>query len=94
MKERVRTYKKGIQDTLDSREKVIQAIASGADPSIFEVESEVPEADITRFCQGCDNFGGEGIPCNVAGSNDQARYSVRKWCGWASVKGERVIKQG
>jgi hypothetical protein len=50
------------------------------------------ESEISKFCVGCDHFQ-EGKPCFV-GSNDQARYAARKWCGWAKTAGQRAIKQG
>jgi len=93
MTEKVRVYTKEVQDTLNTRSKVAEAVAQGALPSDFETQATVSEADITKFCQGCDNFTSGRVPCRAVGSNDQARYAARGWCGWASEEGERIIKK-
>ena len=93
MAETLRKYTTEPQDTLTTREAVASAMASGALPEDFETQATVAEQKITKFCKGCDNFKGEGIPCETVGSNDQARYTVRNWCGWATVNGKRTAKQ-
>ncbi len=93
MTEKVRVYTKEVQDTLNTRSKVAAAMIKGALLSDFETQTTISEADITKFCQGCDNFMSEGVPCRAVGSNDQARYAARGLCGWAFVKGERVTKK-
>ncbi len=89
-----RKYTKEPQDTLRTKKDVVAAMASGALPADFETPATIAESAITSFCKGCDNFKGEGIPCEAVGSNDQARYAARKWCGWASVNGKRTTKKG
>ena len=62
------------------------------EPTLFEVDKSIAESKITTFCTGCDFFQGEGIPCKIVGSNNQARYAVRNWCGYANIGGKRVDK--
>lgn len=93
MAEQLRKYTTEPQDVLTTHEAVTSALANGALPGDYEVEATVAESKITKFCKGCDNFKGEGIPCKTVGSNDQARYAVRNWCGWATVNGKRTVKQ-
>jgi hypothetical protein len=94
MTEAIRTFHTEIQDTLNTDAKVSVAIKAGLLPEDLQTEKQISEADITAFCQGCDNFQSEGVPCNAVGSNDQARYTARKWCGWATVGGVRTIMEG
>lgn len=89
----IRKYTKEPQDVLLTGEDVASAIARGALPEEFEVQATIAESKITSFCKGCDNFKGEGIPCRKVGSNNQARYADRNWCGWATVNGKRTAKQ-
>lgn len=89
-----RIYTKEVQDTLNTRAKVIEALKLGIDPNVYERLASIDESKITAFCKGCDNFKGEGIPCETVGSNDQARYAVRNWCGWATVNGVRTVITG
>ncbi len=89
MKEGNRVFKTGAQDVLNSEEAVAAAINSGLAPEAFERHETIPESKITAFCKPCDHFKGEGIPCPIVKSDDQARYALREWCGWASVKGVR-----
>lgn len=63
-------------------------------PTDFEEPRSIAESTISAFCNGCDNYKGEGIACPLVGANDQARYAERKWCGWASVDGKRTVKEG
>ncbi len=49
------------------------------------VTKEISEDEIAKFCKGCDSYR-ENQPCALAGTNDQARYAARQWCGWASQK--------
>ena len=52
------------------------------------LRTNITKAEITRFCNGCDNLQGDGV-CRF-GARDQARYAARQeGCGWASVKGVR-----
>ena len=89
MAEKVRIFKTGVQDVLYTEESIGAAISSGLPPEAFERFETIPESRITAFCKGCDHFKGEGIPCPVVKADDQARYALREWCGWASVKGVR-----
>lgn len=92
--EAIREYKLRIQDILNTREKVERAIKSGALPEEFEGQTAtIPESEITAFCSGCDYFKGEEIPCEMVGSDDQARCAARGWCGCASINGKRVVKK-
>lgn len=47
----------------------------------------ISEADIAKFCNGCD-FSKTEV-CTKVKSNDQARYAARKGCGWAEKDGVR-----
>lgn len=65
------------------------------DYSAFEVSGnlvyltpEIAEDAVQKFCAGRDALKATGV-CRVAGTNDQARYAAREWCGWATVNGVR-----
>lgn len=95
MTERRRHYKTEPQDLLlGLPEEQMKQVIKEMSPSDFEVPRTIAESAITAFCQGCDNYQGEGVACPVVGANDQARYAQRKWCGWATIKGERTVKEG
>ena len=51
------------------------------------LRTNITKAEITRFCNGCDNLQGDGV-CGL-GARDQARYAERQVCGLARVKGVR-----
>lgn len=55
----------------------------------------VSEADIAKFCGGCDNLNPSNV-CTLpaGGAEDQPRCVARKWCGWASQSGVRGIVTG
>ncbi|HWA52082.1 MAG TPA: hypothetical protein VG895_03450 [Patescibacteria group bacterium] len=53
------------------------------------VASSIPELKITEFCRNCDWYKAETNGCQIVDSNDQARYALRRWCGWANVNGKR-----
>jgi hypothetical protein len=93
MTEKYRIYKTEPQEVLNSQEKVETAISQGIDWEAFTRLDMIEENKITEFCQGCDHFDGQEVPCKVVGSNDQARYANRKWCGYSRVNGVRVDKQ-
>jgi len=92
MAEKLRKYTLEPQDTLNTQEAVASAMARGALPEDFETPATIAESKITAFCNGCDSFKGEGVPCKVVGSNDHARYAARNWCGWATVSGKHTTK--
>lgn len=50
-----------------------------------KIRRSIPEAEIAKFCMGCDSLTVKGGICRIAGMNDQARYVSRKWCGWTTV---------
>ncbi len=89
MAEKMRVFKTAVQDVLNSEDAVRAAIESGLPPEAFESFSTVAESTIASFCKGCDNSGGESKPCKLVGPDDQARYAIRNWCGYAAVSGER-----
>lgn len=56
--------------------------------------TEVPEQTIADFCKGCDMLQLDNI-CRIVGSNRQAIYVDRQWCGKGSrdgVQGEMTAK--
>lgn len=55
------------------------------------LDRQIPESDIQEFCKGCDLLKSDGV-CPILGSNNQARYVEKKWCGWARVNGEEKQK--
>lgn len=60
MAEQIRIYKTEVQDALRTKADVATAISSGLPPEIFESQATLPESRITKFCDGCDFFIGEG----------------------------------
>ena len=94
MSEAERVYTLELQDILKTKQAVADTIRRGKLPEDFGGQATISESAITKYCQGCDNFVGEAIPCKLVGSNDQARHVARKWCGWASVNGQKVVRKG
>jgi len=90
MTEKLRNFQPEIQDIVFPNDGMKEAVRVGNQNG---TGMAVAESQITTFCQGCD-FSKEGSPCSRVGSNDQARYAARGWCGWAEINGERTEKTG
>lgn len=90
------TYTLGVEDLLNTAEKVKEAIRSGKTPGDFSgtQEAVIYEADVEHFCRGCDYFKNVETPCERVGKNNQRRYAARRFCGWAKVKGKQTKKTG
>lgn len=51
-------------------------------------DKSISEFDISTFCRNCDYHQLDNM-CKIVDSNDQARYAMRKQCGWASMDNVR-----
>lgn len=90
MVDRFRAFKTELQDVLNTQEKVRDAVVSGRSPKEFERWDDIAESKISEFCNGCDHLGADNV-CKQVGSNNQARYTYRKLCGWTEVNGVRGV---
>ena len=95
MAEKLRSYTTEMGDLIasDFPREAYRVLISNFTPQDFMIERTITENKITAFCQGCDAFKGEGVPCKV-GANDQARYANRRYCGYSVINGESVQRKG
>ena len=62
----------------------------GTNLSVTYSETNLPESQIADFCKPCQLRNPDNT-CKIDTheGNDQGRYVVRNWCGWAMVNGTR-----
>lgn len=75
----------GSRRIIPTTEDRMLAVVAGKE---IPVVTDVPESSIAKFCAVCENLQSNNV-CLVVGANDQGRYLLRKWCGWASVNRQR-----